>query len=294
MDLKQIVLLAVQLSIWCTVFGFGLNATSQDLLYVFRRPGLLVRSLLAVFVLMPLVAVALAQAFHFDPTLRIALIALAISPVPPLLPMKTKDGGHASFAIGLTATLALLSIVAVPVALEILERVFGRQLGMPASAIAAVVLKSVLAPLGLGMAVRLILPSIAEHLKKPVSFISKVLLPVAVLPLLIATFPAVKALIGDGTILAIVIFTLAGLVIGHILGGRNPDHSTVLAVSTACRHPAIAFGIAAANFPDLKFGGAILLYLLVNAIACIPYLKWQQKGAVVAVSPTPLEQKSRG
>lgn len=294
MDLKQIVLLAVQVSIWFTVIGFGLKASSQDLLYVFRRPGLLARSLAAVFVLMPLVAVALAQMFHFVPTVRIALIALAISPVPPLLPMKTKAGGDSSFAIGLMATLGLFAIVAVPVALEILERVFGRQLGMAPSAVAGVVLKSVLAPLGLGAAVRAILPSLAKRLEKPVDLIAKVLLPIAVLPLLIATFPAVWALIGDGTVLAIVIFTLAGLAIGHILGGPNPDHSVVLATATACRHPAIAFGIAASNFPDLQFGGAILLYILVNAIACIPYLKWQQKGAVVAVSPTPMEQKSRG
>ena len=47
MDLKQLVVLALQISIIATVFGFGLKATIADLLYLVHRPGLLARSLLA-------------------------------------------------------------------------------------------------------------------------------------------------------------------------------------------------------------------------------------------------------
>jgi BASS family bile acid:Na+ symporter len=54
MALKHIVVLALQVSIFCTVFGFGLKTTTDDLMYVIRRPGLLARSLLAVFIIMPL------------------------------------------------------------------------------------------------------------------------------------------------------------------------------------------------------------------------------------------------
>ena len=43
MDLKQIVVLVLQVSIVCTVLGFALKATFADLLYLFRRPGLLAR-----------------------------------------------------------------------------------------------------------------------------------------------------------------------------------------------------------------------------------------------------------
>ena len=57
MDLKELVMLAFRVSILSTVFGFGLRATSRDLLYLGRRPGLLLRSVIAVFVIMPIVAV---------------------------------------------------------------------------------------------------------------------------------------------------------------------------------------------------------------------------------------------
>ena len=51
-----------------------------------------------------IVAVALAVAFDFTPVVEVALLALAISPVPPLLPGKEfKAGGRASYTIGLLA-----------------------------------------------------------------------------------------------------------------------------------------------------------------------------------------------
>jgi BASS family bile acid:Na+ symporter len=56
-----------------------------------------------------------------------------------------------------------------------------------------------------------------------------------------------------------VAFVGVGLIVGHLMGGPDPEHSIVLALSTACRHPAIALSIAAANFPDQRFGGTILL-----------------------------------
>ena len=101
MELKQLVMLALQVSILATVFGFGLKATTADLLYLIRRPGLLLRSLVAVFVIMPALAVVLALVFDFPRPAEIVLISVAMSPVPPLLPQKeTKAGGHASGRAG--------------------------------------------------------------------------------------------------------------------------------------------------------------------------------------------------
>src|SRR5262245_7073116 len=125
MDLRQIVILAAQLSILCTVFSVGLTATTGDLLFLIRRPRLLARSLVAMFLVMPIVAVALVRVFEFRPVVEIALVVLAISPVPPILPQRqTRAGGDAGYAIGLMAMLALLAIVLSPLAVQILGWVF--------------------------------------------------------------------------------------------------------------------------------------------------------------------------
>jgi BASS family bile acid:Na+ symporter len=280
MDVKQLAMLALQISIMATVFGFGLKATTADLLYLVHRPGLLARSLLAMFVIMPVVALALVWAFDFPPAVNIVLVALAISPVPPLLPMKeTKAGGNLSFGLGLMAILAIVSIVAVPAILAVLGRIVGRPLGMAPGAIAGVMIKAILIPLAIGLIVRAVSPGIADRLAKVVMLVVKVLLPVAVVAVLAGALAAIYALIGAGTVLALVIFTLVGLAVGHMLGGPDPDHSSVLALSTACRHPAIAFAVATTNFPEQHFGALILLYLIVSALVGIPYLTWQRRQA---------------
>jgi BASS family bile acid:Na+ symporter len=278
MDLKQYVILALQVSIWATVFGFGLHSQRGDGAYLVRRPNLLARVIVAMLVVMPVAAIVLARIFRFDPAVEIAIIALAMSPVPPLLPRKeTKAGGSGAFAVAILATLGVLSIVTIPATLEVLERLFGTSLSMSPAAIASVILKSIIAPLAIGIALRVFAPSLADMLDKVVTPLAKVLLALGVLALLIAVFPSILALATGETLLAIILFTVIGLAVGHAMGGPDPDHSVVLALSASSRHPMIAYAIASANYPELRFGGTIVLALLVNGVVGALYLAWQRK-----------------
>jgi len=277
MDARQLLLLVLQVSIVSTVFGFGLKATKDDLLYLVHRPGLLVRSLLAVFVIVPIAAIALAQIFDFRHTAEVALIALAISPLPPLLPQREmKAGGNHGYGLGLMATLALASIVTVPLWGEILERLLARPFAASPAAIARVVLIAALLPLVAGTTMRALLPSVADRIEKPVSMIGKILLPLAVVALLAATWRQMWAAAGEGAIVAMVLFVLIALLVGHLLGAPDPDRSVVLAISSACRHPAIALSIASANFAEEHLGGTILLYVIVNIVVGMIYIVWQR------------------
>jgi BASS family bile acid:Na+ symporter len=281
MTLKETVVLALQLSILLTVFGFGLKATAQDLLYVVRRPGLLARSLLAVFVIMPVVTILLMKGIAFPTPVKAALIALSISPLPPILPRKeTKSGGNAAYGIGLMATLGLVSIAMVPLVIAVIARLLERDLTVAPGVIAGLVMKSTLLPLLSGVAVKRTLPAVAARLERPVSIVGLVLLAAAVLPVVGGSLPAIWAQIGSGAVVAMALVTLIGLAIGHLLGGPDPDHAVVLALSTACRHPAIALTIASTNFPEQQFAPLILLYLIVSGVVGIPYLKWQVSATV--------------
>ena len=94
------------------------------------------------------------------------------------------------------------------------------------------------------------------------------------------------ALVGDGTVVALAIFVLIGLVAGHVFGGPDPDHAVVLALSTACRHPAIALSVAAANFPEQRFGATIVLYLLMNIVLSFLYVGWLKRRLAAVASAT--------
>ena len=228
MDMRQLVILALQVSIVCTVFGFGLKTTIDDLLYLIRHPGLMLRSLLAVFVVMPVVAVLLSLLFDFGPTVERSLIALALSPVPPLLPWKeSKAGGDERYALGLMALLALMAMVVIPLEILILQNIAGRPLEMASGAVIRAVLISTLLPLAAGTAVRTFMPRLRARIAKPVAMFASVLLPLAVLLLLAGAAPALLELIGNSRVLiAMVVFLVVGLAVGHVLGRPDHDHSS--------------------------------------------------------------------
>jgi bile acid:Na+ symporter, BASS family len=107
------------------------------------------------------------------------------------------------------------------------------------------------------------------------------LLVVALVPVLIKMWPAMIALIGDGTLLAILAFVAVGLAVGHLLGGPGSDDRAVLALATAMRHPGVALVIASGTVAgDKVVAPALLLYLLVGTIATVPYVMWRKRQRV--------------
>src|SRR3954467_4386331 len=162
MNLASLIMLALKVSIMLVVFSLGLSVSATDVLYLRRRPGLLTRSLLSIDVAMPLVAGAMAIIFDLRPPVEIALLALAISPVPPLLPRKgLKAGGHAPYVFSLLVAAAVLAIVFIPAAVLLIGKIFGLNLNQSAASIAELVLLTVLLPLGAGILMRFITPTVA-------------------------------------------------------------------------------------------------------------------------------------
>jgi len=217
--------------------------------------------------------------FDLNPVIKIALVTLAVSPVPPVLPAKQeKAGGSASYTIGLLVATALVSAFLVPLAIGLLSSSFDIEMHEPASAIASVVLLSVIVPLLAGVVIRHFIPDLAKRIERPISRFATVLLIVAVVPVLFIAWHAIHALIGDGIVVMLVLFTLIGVGVGHLLGGPNPDDRTVLALATGTRHPGVALAIASLNFPDEKAVMAVVLYhLVIGAIVSIPYVRWRTR-----------------
>jgi len=280
MDLATFISLGLKTSIFLTVFGLALQTTLEAALCLFRRPSGLARSLLSMDVIMPLFAAGLAAVFNLHPAVKIALITLAVSPVPPVLPKKqVKAGGRGSYAIGLLVAAAVVAIVFTPLAVDLLGKAFDRPAQISVATIAQLVLTTVLLPLAAGIAVHHLAPALADRIARPISLVAAVLLSASALPVVFTAWPAIMSLIGNGTVLAIAAFVVVGLAAGHLLGGPVPEDRTVLAFSTASRHPGIALAIASANFPGQKLvPAAVLLYLIVNAVVSIPYVKWRKQG----------------
>ena len=278
MDLKTLVMTAFQVSLLLTVFSFGLSARLRDLLFLFRRPGLLLRSLLTMFVIMPVAALLLVRLFEAPRTVEIVLVALAISPIPPLLPRKfRKIGATTGYGLGLLTAASLLSIVIVPVMTQLLGRYF-LPFTMSPSAVASMIMQAVIAPIVGGLIVRRFLPEVANRLERPIGVIAGLALTAAVLVLVAGSIPTLLGLMRGGTLLVMVTFVLTGLAVGYLMGAPNREHQGALALASASRHPGIALALASASYPDEQFGGIVLLFLVVNALVSVPFMKEMSAG----------------
>jgi BASS family bile acid:Na+ symporter len=278
MSIAQLVRVALVFSVLLIVLSVALRCTPRAVTSLFRNPSLLLRSLLSMNVLLPLFAALMVALVELRPAIEIALVALSISPVPPFLPRKQLAlVADQEYVIGLLGASSLLAIVLAPLTVELVGVLSTRGFSLAPLAIAKVVAVTVLVPFLFGMIVRRVSPAFAEWASPLADRIGILLLIIAILPLIVKLWPAMISLLGSGTGLAIIAFTGVGLALGHMLGGPDSDHQTVLALATATRHPGVALTIAAANFPEeTLIAPALMLYLLVSAIVSAPYVRWRQ------------------
>ena len=230
-------------------------------------------------VIIPVFAATLAALFDFHPAVEISLIALAVSPLPPVLPKKAeKAGGKTSYMIGLLIAAGLISIIFVPLAIEILSWIFRMPASVSPLVVARIVGMTVLLPLIAGIVIRAVIPGPAERIAKPLGMIAMILLLAAVIPVVIKLWPAITSLVGNGNVAAFAVLVIVGLAVGHLLGGPDAETRTDLAFATSTRHPAVALAIGNSAFPDQPLvPAAVILFMLVCAIISIPYIMWSRR-----------------
>jgi BASS family bile acid:Na+ symporter len=282
--IKQIIPLLLTLSLAGLVAVVGLNSGQGELLYVLRRPILLLKAIVAVDVIPLGAAILLMALLPIDPVVKAGIVAMAISPVPPLVPgQQIGIGARKDYAYGVYAALALLAIVSVPLGMAVAARAFGRDDSVSFALMAKTIATGVLIPLAVGLGVRLVAPALAARLAPWVYRLSMVLVLLAFVPIVISIWPALASLVGDGTLLAMAAVTIIALAGGHLLGGPDRVDRGTLAIASAVRHPGIAMMITSGNFADKRVTAAVLLFLLVGMVVGVPYKAWIKRSAPSAV-----------
>lgn len=281
MKVQDIVELVLRVSIVLNVFAFGLEARLADPVYLFRRPAKLLRAFISMDVVMPVVALLLVFNFNLDPAVKVALVGLSVSPVPALFPKRALWAeGKENYTVGLMFAAALLAIAVIPLAMVIFERISGRPLSMSVGSVARIVFIMILVPMFLGIAARTSSDSLAQRARKYIGPFASWLLILSVLPIVIIQARPIYSLFGNGTVLSLMAFTVAGLIAGYWLGGPEPVNRRVLAFGTAGRHPGLALAIAHGNFPQQKMAvSAVGLYIVISiSISVLFYLFLRKAG----------------
>lgn len=283
--LKQILPLLLTASLAGLVLTVGLQARPGDLIYVLRRPKLLAKAVLAVAVIPPVAAAALIWFLPLDPVVKAGIMLMAMSPVPPLVPGQELGlGARKEYAYGVYVAMALLTFVTVPLAFDLAARLFGHDRTIPFNLIGQTLLTGVLAPLAVGLAINRLAPTLAARAAPWIYKLSLLLVVLVFLPIVASVWPPIERLIGNGTILAMIVLTFITLVGGHLLGGPDPVDRGTLAIASSVRHPGIAMLIANTAFTDKRITAAVLLFLLVSMVVGTLYKVWFKRRLKLAAA----------
>ena len=259
-DLVQIIAaMSGLLFVLTSMLAMGLSLTIPMIIQPLKNLSLVVRALLANFILVPLLAYLILLVIPMDQSLGTGLIVLACAAGAPFLPKLVQGAkGDVAFGVGLMVMLMVVTIIYLPIVLPLLLS----GVEVDPWAIAQSLIVTMLVPLVIGLLIKSHSPEAADHwypVMNKISSLTVLLLLVAGLGLNASN---IVGLIGSGGLLGLLIFIIGALLIGLILGGRDNQVRSVMGLGTAQRNVAAAIVVSTQNFP----GSDTLVLVLVAAI----------------------------
>ena len=277
----EILKIVAPVSVALIVFSQGLGIAPGRVAAYFReQPGLMLRSLLATLVLVPLAAIGLILLLKPSPSVAIGLaILVACPPAPLMLKAATKKGGgSAEFMASLHLSLALLAFVTVPAMLYMLSMLLNFKSQVDLGVMAWILARTILIPVALGLAIRGLFPSAADRLAPVIGKIGTVGIIVVAVAAIAALYPALLNM-DAWSYFVIAVVSLADLTIGHFFGPADASEKTVLAVECGVRHPVLALTIAASNYSPQQALPVMVPCIISFILIAMLYMTWRGKQA---------------
>jgi ACR3 family arsenite transporter len=242
-----------------SMLGMGLSLSMAQILQPLKNARLVILALLANFVLVPLLAYIITRVVPLDQSLQIGLIVLSTVAGAPFLVKEVQAAkGNLPLGVGLMFMMMVVTIFYVPIVLPLL---------LPGVAvnpwdIAKSLIMTMLIPLVLGLLFRSNHPEDAQHWASLMNKVSGVALLIMLVVGLGLNLSNIISLIGSWGFLALFLFVVGSLLIGFVMGGRDPAVRSVMGLGTAQRNVAAAILVTSLNFP----GTMTLPYVLVASI----------------------------
>jgi BASS family bile acid:Na+ symporter len=264
--LNFVALVAVMLSL-------GMKVHPAEVLAAARQLRLMLLAILANFVLVPAITVALLRVFQAPPEASIGFLILAVCPGAPVAPLFTSLArGDASLATGLMVVLAALSAPAAPALLSMLAAWVAPQSTVVFNygGIAVTLLVTQLLPLGVGLAAHFWIPKITGRIAGPVSAIANLLLIIVVVLIVATQFHTLEAFRLRGWI-GMLLLLAASLATGWICGGTSGNVRRTFAATTGPRNAAVGLVIVSTNLADTPAMTAVVAYALVSIFGTLAW-----------------------
>jgi BASS family bile acid:Na+ symporter len=275
--LKSIVKIWTSVAVTGLMFSSGLNMAPGHLMFFRGRFSLLLKSLLAVLVFVPLTALVVVYLIQPVHGAAVGIAIMASSPAAPLmLTRASKAAGRLEFIGSLHLILAFLSIAATPATLAIMAASIGFEARIDPLQIAKLAFTMILLPVGLGLFVRKKYPRTADRLSRPLTRVCGLLLIIVVVVLFAMTYRFLFEM-DFRSYAAVALFIALALAAGHFSAPDVFEEKTALALEAAGRNPGFALVIAQLNFPHAKPVAFLMPYLLVFFLLSAVYISWHKR-----------------
>jgi len=253
-----------------SMLAMSLKLSLQQMTQPLKNARLVILALLANFVLVPLLAYTITKVIPLEQSLQIGIILLGTAAGAPFIPKLVQGAkGNVAYAVGLMFLIMVVTIFYLPFILPLLLP------GVEVNPwdIAKSLIVTMLIPLLIGMLIKSHSPDVADHwapVMNKISSLSVLILLVVGLGLNISNILSFIGTLGIG---AMVLLILGALVIGLLLGGRDPGVRSAMGLSTANRNGAAALLVATQNFSGTDTLPFVLVGVVIMLLIVLPVAK---------------------
>jgi len=250
-----------------SMMAMGVSFTVRQILDALRDVRLVLLALLANFVAMPLVALALDNMLRLDEPLGVGLLLLGAAAGAPFLPKLTELAkGNLPSAVGIMVLLSVGTAGYLPLVLPLLLP----GVTVSSAKIAGWLFVLTLLPLAGGLALQTLYGEIAARVKPVLDWVSNVSLVPIVLLLAAANIEKILHIFGTRAILAGLLLIALGFGMGWMLGGPGIDTRRALALGTGQRNTAAALVVASESFSDPSVVIMVIAVTIVGLLTLMP------------------------
>lgn len=248
------------------MFGTGLQVNRAHLLDVLKNYGLLLRALLANFIIVPILGVLLVRAFHLSDAVATGVLLMAIAPGVPFVVLAAgqKKGGSLGFAVTLAIIMPALSLVTIPLTAPLVLPA-SEDVHVPPGHLISLLLFQVV-PLLLGVLLGDRAPAAAGKLVRPLTLVTLASLLALLVMLAPAIAKSVETVYGSRGMITELALVVLSIATGWVLGGPQIEYQHTLGIGTALRNIGLAAVIATDSFAGTAVSATVLTYLLIQAI----------------------------
>lgn len=243
--LQQIANLSILIYIVSTMLYMGLSFFPKQFIEPLKNKKLILKSLAANFMLLPIITYIILQIIPLQQGLAIGLVLMATGAGSPfMLKIVQFIKADMAFAVGLMLILSTVTLIYMPLVLSLLLP----GISINPVSIATSLLVLIFLPLIGGTALKWRYNNIAKTIKPVFNQISNIFIFLVIILYLGLNYQDFISVFGTGALIATITFVLTGFLIGYFLGGPSKNTKTVLGMGTAIRNSSAAFVVAFANF----------------------------------------------